>query len=191
MKYEITKEQLQELAKGNAKVERWFPEAFETEIEKGKWFNFYWADEPKTVRCILYIDKVVGSKVYFEYGIDLIDNEWLQGDWYDKAHILKPAIESEVFEALKKEAVKRGFKIGVQFKCPYTGEVETLGSRLDYELTGTEQKKFGMCLRDNIGTVIYYKGIWSEIIKEKTLSKSEAEAKLNELINDGYDYKIG
>ena len=45
-------------------------------------------------------------------------------------------------------------------------------------------------LRDERGTVIYYKGIWSEIIKEKILSKAEAEAKLTELSKDGFEYKI-
>gem|GEM_PF-3903038 len=36
----------------------------------------------------------------------------------------------------------------------------------------------------------YKDGQWAEIIKEKTLSKSEAEAKLTELSKDGFEYKI-
>ena len=38
--------------------------------------------------------------------------------------------------------------------------------------------------------MIFENGVWAEVIKEKTLSKSEAEAKLTELINDGFEYKI-
>jgi len=37
MKYEITEEQIKELAKGNAKVKTMFPEVFETKLEAGKW----------------------------------------------------------------------------------------------------------------------------------------------------------
>ena len=37
--YKITEDQIKQLAKGNKKVEKMFPEVFETEIELNKWYK--------------------------------------------------------------------------------------------------------------------------------------------------------
>lgn len=174
MKYEITKEQLQELAKGNAKVERWFPEAFETKLEVGKWYNMG--------------ESIINwqGELSKSYGISNC-GYWYESGWF--THILlnvKPATESEVFEALKKEAVKRGYTKGAKIKR-FNGDIYEIDHSEIYHWTKPKET-----LSIGNGDVnIYLDGKWAEIIKEKTLSKSEAEAKLNELINDGYAYKIG
>jgi len=36
--FNITEDQIKELAKGNAKVQRWFPEAFENKLEDNTWY---------------------------------------------------------------------------------------------------------------------------------------------------------
>ena len=37
--YKITEEQIKQLAKGNAKVKKMFPEVFKMELEIGKWYK--------------------------------------------------------------------------------------------------------------------------------------------------------
>jgi len=122
---------------------------------------------------------------------------WIQNKEYNPH---RKATESEVFEALKKEAVKRGFVDGVKFKSSLSedGKTRTVyfknESCFDFYaslnrlncVTTRDEWDFGQS-----NPTIFQNGVWSEIIKERTFSKSEAEAKLNELINDDYTYKIG
>lgn len=182
MKYEITEEQIKELAKGNAKVQRWFPEAFEIKLEIGKWYKV-----ENNGRIYLF-NHQPESKSYGFFEGNWKGKSWSTGFdcWYEKKPI--NATESEVFEALKREAVKRGFINGVRFNCPYTGETETLAYSFDYELVGYEPEieKFGKCLRDNAGSVIFYKGIWSEIIPPIKITKLEAERLLKSRKSDNY-----
>jgi len=184
MKYEITKEQLQELAKGNAKVERWFPEAFETKFEIGKWYKVDGNKCGQEGRQLLanYSGKSIGNYGFDflgRWGIDLaLNNEDLGAFTFE-------ATESEVFEALKKEAVKRGYIKGAKVRFQPCNQIRELECD-DFRL-GSLTPEIYLC---NGIDVIFSNGEWQEIIKERTLSKSEAEAKLNELINDGYDYKI-
>lgn len=190
MKYEITKEQLQELAKGNAKVERWFPEAFKTKWDIGKWYK------SKNYEKVLFFLESISNGGVNGYGLNYV------GDWVNSKENFANvkdfqsvylATESEVLEALKKEAVKIGFFEGVYIKA-------------DWIMTGNNISKSpiskGKFRLDNNGDfdyspingttyTLFRKGKWAIPIKEKTLSKSEAEAKINELTNDGYAYKIG
>lgn len=178
MKYEITKEQIKQLSSQDQIVEEyleeWFPEAFESKFEIGKWYkittdeNYFlnWQGEYK--QC---------------YGIlaGRWDNKYFFYEYHKKNSV--PATESEVFEALKKEAVKRGFINGAKYLSPTDQYHGKCTDRFDFSF------KLNVLYNNNFS--VFTDGKWAEIIKEKTLSKSEAEAKLNELINDGYDYKIG
>ena len=180
MKYEITKEQLQELAKGNAKVERWFPEAFETKFEVGKWYKN--KDDNHLYCVVAQTDSQYNP--FQAYGFNS-DGSWSKTNSRCLTNF-RPATESEVFEALKKEAVKRGFVKGAKITNVINEYTENIYS-------GTYKNGSNSILVDTCdygNFTIFKDGKWAEIIKEKTLSKSEAEAKLNELINDGYAYKI-
>jgi len=184
--YSITKDQLKELAKGNAKVEKWFPEAFEAKLEVGKWYNI-------TGR-LFCITKFKDTGAAMGYGVD--DGEWFYEKDEESSRVAcnsgalknsRPATESDVFEALKKEAVKRYGEDWETVKLKaHIDNGEKSDNRPIYRVEYTSNHKLW-----NKNGVIFHNGKWAEIIKEITLSKSEAEAKLNELINDGYDYKIG
>jgi len=69
MNYEITEEQIKELAKGNAKVKNWFPEVFETKLEVGKWYK---SDYP----LLINIQEIHHHKLV-AYGFNS-DNDFLQ-----------------------------------------------------------------------------------------------------------------
>lgn len=184
-KYEITEDQIQDIAKGGGKtkIKEMFPEAFETKLEVGKWY------------------KVENNGIYlFNHQLEDKSYGFFKGDWTPKSWDTSfevwtkkpiPATESEVFEALKKEAVKRGFDLGVKIR---RGFDIGLDDKIIDDKSYSSDPNFFYCLKDHFlemyGFVIYSKGQWAEIIKEKTISKSEAEKKLTEFINDGNEYKI-
>lgn len=190
--YTITEEQIKELAKwkhGKRLTQEWFPEAFETKLEVGKWYK-----SNDILNHIFYVTKLFDGK-YFYYGFNSTGN-YEDNDFYLLADFglkngFTNATESEVFEALKKEAVKRGFVECCKIVSPG-------GYNCDYNLV--EGGYFSYC--DNIlvwtpkgkpkgiGIHLFSKGQWAKPIKEKTLSKAEAEAKLTELCKDGFEYKI-
>jgi len=106
MKYEITEEQIKELAKGNAKVKKMFPEVFEN---KNGWykdnclFNKHWLG--------FYKDNVL------IYGIGA-NKQWFESSTTTNSSTEIKAQYSEVLEALTNEAKKRGFKDGARFISP-------------------------------------------------------------------------
>lgn len=177
MKYEITKEQIKQLSSQDQIVEEyleeWFPEA---KLEIGNW---YIGEEGALAFFNGYNKDCYG--IHYTGGFHS-NAKWFYGQNKDWENKLRPATESEVFEALKKEAVKIGFVDGVEYLSPTSNIHNIFRGKFEFDFN-----------RDIIfsgGVAIFNKGKWAKIIKEKTLSKSEAEAKLNELINDGYDYKI-
>lgn len=158
MKYEITEEQIKELAKGNAKVKKWFPEVFELKREKGKWY-----------KCVLErgsLFECLGNgraRGFFQ------GREWTD-DWaYPGSENLRLATDTEVLEALTNEAKKRGFKCAKFIKSAYNDKV--------YEVTGDRfyLDKDGDFVFGEI--IIMKNGIWAKIIK--TYTKEEAEKMLN------------
>ena len=180
--FTITEEQIEELSKwkhGKRLMQEWFPEAFENQLEVGKVY--------KREGFLIKVCEPDGDKVKC-YGFD-DDAEWYDNRngichlGYMKEKNMIEATEEEWFEALKKEAERRGFIEGIKFNCPYTGGVETLGNTLDYEFTWHNSEKFGKCLRDNEGYVIFYNGIWSEIVKEETPTQEEIDRVLDYLKN--------
>lgn len=184
MKYEITEEQIKELAKGNAKVQRWFPEAFESKPEVGKWYRFYMKGE---FFGFFHICEIKNNEVHFDYGIDIKEKKWLTDNWYSITHIWIEATESEVSEAVKKEAVKKYGENWINLKLK--AHADDIKGCINGGIYPGEFDFYENKLWSKNG-VIFHNGNWAEIIKEKTLSKSEAEKLINELKNDDYTYKI-
>lgn len=163
----ITKEQIKSLysyagANNQHNLEKWFPKAFEEEKKElvvGKWY----------VSSSFLINFQEENKCY---GFSLSSGSWLINLQHTIAQHEKceyrEATEQEVFDALKKEAVKRGFKEGVYFKDVHTKSEFRL-SNLHYENDSND-------LRGNIGCV-FHGGKWAEIIP--TISLKEAEERLN------------
>ena len=179
-KYELTQEQINQLAeKKHAKelLKEFIPEAFEKQLEVGKVYKYQSLEEGK----FMFKFNRFGVD---NYGFNTI-GEWSNnlGVWENKVNLYEEATEEEWLIALKEEAKRRGFIEGIKFNCPYSGKVETLGNTLDYEFTGHDSEKFGKCLRDNMGYVIFYNGIWSEIVKEDIPTQEEIDRVINYLKN--------
>jgi hypothetical protein len=109
--YEITKEQLRSLT--DPKVKEMFPDAFEEEMQQGKWYK---RDN----------ELLVWNNGGITYGFNN------SGDYSILMHYTVSvdsilATEEEVFEALKNEAIKRGYK----GKFNYTPFCNTLWTGLD------------------------------------------------------------
>ena len=178
--FTITEEQIKELSKwkhGKRLMQDWFPEAFEKQLEVGKVYKYPSLGEGK----FMFKFNRFGAD---NYGFDS-NGEW-RNDlrvWKYDVNLYEEATKEEWLVALKEEAKRRVFIEGIKFNCPYSGRVETLGNTLDYEFTGHDSEKFGKCLRDNMGYVIFYNGIWSEIVKEETPTQEEIDRVLDYLKN--------
>jgi hypothetical protein len=160
--YEITKEQIKQLAKGNAKVKEWFPEVFETKLEIGKWYHY--------IGCLL-----VWNNGKTTYGFNTKE---FRDNFSFSCEDAVPATDSEVLEALTNEAIKRGFKEGVCINDLYCGgTVFISGNKYDYEEVPYTPYAGEMALRDSDGNILFINGQWAEIIK--TYTKEEAEKLLN------------
>ena len=176
MKYEITKEQIESLRcvmnissceNGTSFLKEWFPEAFKPVLEVGKWYisDGYLINKQEADNC---------------YGFELYRNSWVKNVSHELSeHIsgnYREATESEVFEALKNEAVRRGYKNG-NFKCllmpDFTHEVMNNFHFQDNMLFHGESNV-------HKNNVIFKDGQWAEIIE--TISKEEAEKLLNKKI---------
>jgi len=101
MNYEITEEQINELAKGNAKVKKWFPEVFETKFTNG-WYKH---KNNEFKEWLAYTDFTT-TRYGFNAG-----GKWMTGGLqyeldYIKAHC-EPATDTEVLEALTNEFKKQ------------------------------------------------------------------------------------
>lgn len=169
MKYEITKEQIVEIellicAHGKNKIKEWFPEAFKPVLEKGKWYKSL--SEFGSLFEYLGNGKARG----FFQGWDWTD-KW---DWIDNVGV-REATESEVFEAFKNEAVKRGFVEGVCFFI-VNGERESIHitslPRFGYDSFCNKLLMNGWC--------IFEDGRWSTPII--TITKEAAEKQLGKKI---------
>ena len=182
--FTITEEQVKEAYNAacnewKAKIKDWFLEAFEKQLEVGKVYKY------PSFRGGKFMFKFNG-----EFGDRITYGFNSNGKWCNELGICEreiknyqEATEEEWLEALKKEAKRRGFIEGIKFNCPYSEKVETLGNTLDYEFTGHDSEKFGKCLRDNMGYVIFYNGIWSEIVKEEIPTQKEIDRVLDYLKN--------
>ncbi|WP_295677367.1 hypothetical protein, partial [uncultured Empedobacter sp.] len=180
-RFEITKEQILELSEKFGRddsclskhfltehLERMFPEVFETVLEVGKWYI------SELGNIVLFKGKaeLIPVIVNKSWTKNAIDYSCLKNNpkW-------KEATAEEVTEALKNEAVKRGFKNSTYF-------LDT--NNETYFIDGD---KFSFDLKENKlyidGWEIFCDGEWAEIIPTKTIQ--EAEELLKEL---GHNFKI-
>ena len=177
-KYELTQEQINQLAeKKHAKelLQEFIPEAFENELEFGKW---YISEH--------YLVYYLGN--YKCNCIELRDGEWIENVYHSLSGHLKSyrlATEEEVVKALINEAIKRGFnnignlKIKNTFGGISNGFV-TLTNDFYYDYKGNTLSLD--C------ALIFNNGVWAEIIEEpKETEPTEEEIKrvLNYLLKNG------
>ena len=165
--YTIKREQILEMQSwGNVqdkeKVKKWFPEAFKLKLEVGKWYQ-----HPKFERFIFCFNGKGYS--YSQYGFNPL------GVWSDTLVIncnenYIQSTNEKVEVTLKNEAIKRGYKVGVNFDS--FGQIE--------ECNGEIYFYFGGLRFDLNNGMIYDEGKWSEIIE--TITKEEAEKFLNKRI---------
>lgn len=164
--FSITKDQLRQLT--DPKIKEWFPEVFSL---------------PKDFTGWVRIEGILNKKwlTFFENGFQKygFDSE---GNWFSQ--IIKVSLQGnefettneEVFEALKKEAVKRGFEKGTFVeKCL----VHDISGKMDFEFKSRVEKLKIFWLG---GFCIFKNGKWATIIQ--TITKSEAEKLLNKKIID-------
>jgi len=159
----IKKSVLLQLAENNSFsesiIKKEFPQLFESELEVGKWYK----SNKKYFKSIIFITEIKqcqGYRKVFYYGIV---NGDFKTDYFASEDIeknLNLSEEQEVFEALTNEAVKRGFKEGINVKAP-KGTTGIITDNFSHEFR-VESNKFyfhNMCVFDN--------GTWAEICKEK------------------------
>lgn len=161
--FSITKEQLRQLT--DPKIKEWFPEVFNLSKDFTGWVK---AKGELNKKWITFFENG-----FQKYGIDS-DGNWfaqnikvsIHGDEFE-------ATEQEVFEALKNEAVKRGFVEGAL--CNWgsdCGVIEVKDLRFEA----------GKLWCDKNWIIMDEKGTWATIIQ--TITKSEAEKLLNKKIID-------
>lgn len=161
-KFKITKEQILEIAswvnrQDLVKLREWFQQAFESELEVGKWYTPLNQYEGIALVCV----KNPNDTDNFGYGFD-----WL-GNWTDKGYTVSEeqktrlATKEEVETALIAEAKRRGLdRQGISIKC-----LELLNVQLSH-------KNDFACFRysDNgiyyNGIKVYKNGKWAEIISK-------------------------
>lgn len=151
--FEITKETIIKY-----KMKDEFPEVFKVKLEVGKWYKFLGN------LCV----HSGGTKTYGFWNEEFRNNISFGPFDFEDNDIVK-ATEQEVFEALKNEAVRRGFvgkdiyiKIGDRQYCLESeiGKFQLASNLFFYQ-----------------GAKIFKNGTWAEIIPTKT--KEEAEKLLN------------
>ena len=166
--FEITKETIIKY-----KMKDEFPEVFEVKLEVGKWYK---RPHGKALFFIVGDPKITPFEVY---GFDM------EGNWMnlEKARTFPDyeieATQQEVFEALKNEAVKRGFKEGVYITPMYSDgkdyypDENIISSPLNFKLKGN-----GFVVDGGLDEYrIFVNGKWAKIIPTKT--KEEAEKLLD------------
>lgn len=156
-KYTITKEQLRQLT--DPVVKEWFPEVFKTDLEVGKW---YFQTDSKAL--INFQGGKSGYGFCANGNWNDLSNYW---SFKEYRHEWREATKQEVFETLKNEAVRRGFKEEFYFKCLKNGNIISCDGLFGFSKN---------TLYSNRG-VVFYNGQWAEIIP--TLTKEEAEEKFN------------
>ena len=173
-KYELTQEQINQLAeKKHAKelLKEFIPEAFENELEVGKW---YISEH--------YLVYYLGN--YKCNCIKLSDGEWIENVRHSLSGHLKSyrlATEEEVSEALINEAKKRGYKEGVRCQFGLIKEIRTIETNIfEFKL---EYNTLVIKRKDGNADIIFRNGKWVEIIEEPEPTKEEINRVLTFLKN--------
>ena len=156
------------------KIEKEFPKLFkEDALVVGKWYI-----NIDGLKCLHFVTKITDSKEYFAYGFSF-SNEWKNNKGFGSVNDytnknFRLATNKEVEEALIKEAKKRGFKEGVEFKSVSSGNsIERV-----YDVFSYYSNQNQLC---SAGGSVFIGGKWAEIIKE-TITKEQAEKELGKTI---------
>lgn len=158
-----------EAYQGQDYLKEWFQEVFEIEVKSLPKDFTGWCkcSDIKNELWLGYFKE--GS---LQYGFDG------SGRWFNEAYPCKiseterEATESEVFESLKNEAVKRGYTANNFVKdIIMSGEVQIQGSH--YEM----HKKYGFMMGDS---TVFKDGVWAELLE--TISINDAEKMLGKKI---------
>lgn len=155
--FKITKEQILEVTSwgdttDKKNIKKWFPEAFKTELEVGKW---YWAGEiAKREKTHLYC-----HQGYISYGFDWAKNYINDLCTSGSSEIIE-ATEEEVKTALTEEAKRRGFIQGVKVKCAKYPDFDAYDFK---EITFDNVNQLGNATLN----YIFYNGKWAEIIPQE------------------------
>ena len=150
-----------------------FPEVFEVKLENNTWYVCHHYSSRHLVNLNITDESDTHNK---GFGFDS------HGKWTNDLTFLKTfeygfkkATEQEVFEALKNEAVKRGFVIGKY--CIHEDPTQDQYNPIkDYFYHERDNCLYGD-VENNGGTRIFREGNWATIIPTKT--KEEAEKLLN------------
>jgi len=164
--YEITEEQIKELAKGNAKVKNWFPDVFETTLKVG-WYKF---ENKPSDWWLGFIDEEFNF-----YGFN--EKRWFKSKYKlicRDANSYTKATDSEVLEALTNEAKKKGLLDA--YIILIKGDVGSVSS--EKTKTKVYMENGNLCVGSNFRTyTLFSNGVWATPIK--TYTKEEAEKMLN------------
>lgn len=194
--YIITEEQIKELAKGNKKVKKMFPDVFETKLEIGKWYRYNgWLICFTGIKNDTYKVELLQG-----YGFDNEMRFRESGNFGSSPEYWVLANEEEVKSALIKEAERRGFKSGAKFKSTisdngrirsvfkyYSEDIFSFYFDINKITISTKEDEWD----ENCSNPYIFKdGIWAEVIKTKYLTKKQAEEELTKIQNDGYEYQI-
>lgn len=178
--FKISKQQityLHEISGDSTKLslEEMFPEAFESELKTGIWYKH-------KAGYFFFLEEIENNKkdnCCKSYGFRI------SGNWDDSLlrslSIFKemtPATDEEVFESLKEEAIRRGFKKGVTVdRSMLKSENIWLG---EYVLINEENFSYKSKTNELLmfGHIIFSEGKWAEIC----ITREEAEKELGKKI---------
>ena len=154
-------------------IEKEFPKLFKKDaLVVGKWYI-----NIDGLKCLHFVTKITDSKEYFAYGFSF-SNEWKNNKGFGSVNDytnknFRLATDKEVEEALIKEAKRRGFKEGVEFKS-MNNKFSVLNESFRYqEISKNTLDAFG-CYN------IFQEGKWAEIVE--TITKEQAEKELGKTI---------
>ena len=168
-KYEISKEQVLELAKDTEKIKIMFPEAFKKELEVGKVYK-----RPHN-SAIFYVEEKKCDNWFKVYGFDSEGN-WMPEDSQTYPNNDVEATPEEWKSAMTKELIKRYGEDwrSVKLKeCLLYGKKVNLNEYFSY-ISETE-------ILNNNGIIFKY-GIWAEVLDEQYELKLSIEKMRAELL---------
>jgi hypothetical protein len=150
--FTITKEQLRSLT--DPKAKEMFPDAFENVLEDGKWYK-------SNLSAIAFCEEVINKSYFKGYCV------WIDGSFDQYAELSsslnwQPATQEEVFEGLKKAAIKMGYKKGLY--CIF-GEIEHIRAIKSDEFHCNEALMALMIGND----CIFRNGEWAKIVNKNLL----------------------
>lgn len=138
-------------------------------FKAGKWYKIEYTSGPSLINFKSVKDENYG----FSYNGNWSNNFEILG--YEKPIKYELATTKEVQEALTKEAVKRGFKIGTKYYSAMWND-ETLGD--SSALNCRFKQETNTLYMNGMNGIVFHNGIWATPIKTKTIE---------DLVNDLYE----